>query len=36
VLVTTVSLDRSRAAGSWQRRTGGEALLVSVRTRKGQ
>jgi prepilin-type N-terminal cleavage/methylation domain-containing protein len=35
VLVTTVRDDRSRAA-EWNGRTGVEALLVSVRTRKGQ
>jgi len=35
VLVTTVRLDRSRVR-PWSGRTGGEALLVGVRTRKGQ
>jgi hypothetical protein len=35
VLVTTVRDDRSRAA-EWSGRTGVEALLVSVRTRKAQ
>jgi type II secretory pathway pseudopilin PulG len=35
VLVTTVALDRSRTAG-WQARSGVEALLVGVRTRKAQ
>jgi Tfp pilus assembly protein PilV len=35
VLVTTVRDDRSRST-SWRRRTGTEALLVSVRTRIGQ
>jgi prepilin-type N-terminal cleavage/methylation domain-containing protein len=35
VLVTTVRDDRSRAA-EWRGRTGVEALLVSVRTRKAQ
>lgn len=35
VLVTTVRDDRSRAT-PWSRRTGVDALLVSVRTRKGQ
>lgn len=34
VLVTTVRLDRLRAGASWQRRSGVEALLVSVRTRR--
>jgi len=34
VLVTTVHLDRSRSPGSWRQRTGPEALLVSVRTRR--
>jgi prepilin-type N-terminal cleavage/methylation domain-containing protein len=33
VLVTTVRLERLRG-GPWQRRTGVEALLVSVRTRR--
>jgi type II secretory pathway pseudopilin PulG len=36
VLVTTVGLDRSRGTATWSRRTGSEALLVSVRTRKGR
>ena len=35
VLVTTVRDDRSRST-PWSRRTGAEALLVSVRTRIGQ
>ena len=35
VLVTTVRDDRSRSA-PWSRRTGADALLVSVRTRTGQ
>jgi len=35
VLVTTIRDDRSRPA-PWSRRTGVEALLVSVRTRAGQ
>ena len=35
VLVTTVRDDRSRST-PWSSRTGAEALLVSVRTRKGQ
>lgn len=35
VLVTTTAQDRSRPAGSWRTRSGQEALLVSVRTRKG-
>jgi prepilin-type N-terminal cleavage/methylation domain-containing protein len=35
VLVTTVRDDRSRST-PWSRRTGVDALLVSVRTRKGQ
>ena len=35
VLVTTVRDDRSRAT-EWNGRTGVEALLVSVRTRKAQ
>ena len=35
VLVTTVRDDQSRAA-PWSARVGMEALLVSVRTRKGQ
>ena len=35
VLVTTVRDDRSRST-PWSTRTGVEALLVTVRTRKGQ
>jgi prepilin-type N-terminal cleavage/methylation domain-containing protein len=34
VLVTTVALDRMRSPERWTARTGIEALLVSVRTRK--
>jgi prepilin-type N-terminal cleavage/methylation domain-containing protein len=34
VLVTTVALDRTRSPELWSGRTGTEALLVSVRTRK--
>jgi prepilin-type N-terminal cleavage/methylation domain-containing protein len=34
VLVTTTAIDRARPAGSWVGRTGPEALLVSVRTRR--
>jgi prepilin-type N-terminal cleavage/methylation domain-containing protein len=35
VLVTTVALERTRSPGPWNGRMGPEALLVSVRTRKG-
>ena len=35
VLVTTVALERTRSPDPWSGRTGTEALLVSVRTRKG-
>jgi prepilin-type N-terminal cleavage/methylation domain-containing protein len=34
VLVTTTKVDRARPAGSWAGRSGAEALLVSVRTRR--
>jgi prepilin-type N-terminal cleavage/methylation domain-containing protein len=34
VLVTTTALDRARPARSWAGRSGSEALLVSVRTRR--
>jgi prepilin-type N-terminal cleavage/methylation domain-containing protein len=34
VLVTTARQEFSRSPGSWNRRTGSETLLVSVRTRK--
>ena len=34
VLVTTVALERTRSPDPWGARTGPEALLVSVRTRK--
>lgn len=35
VLVTTVRLERLRRGAPWLRRTGVEALLVSIRTRSG-
>jgi type II secretory pathway pseudopilin PulG len=34
VLVTTTAIDRARPVGSWVGRSGVEALLVSVRTRR--
>jgi type II secretory pathway pseudopilin PulG len=34
VLVTTVRLERLRGATPWEQRTGVEALLISVRTRR--
>jgi hypothetical protein len=36
VLVTTRRLEADRPPGTWRQRIGPEALLVSVRTRKGQ
>jgi prepilin-type N-terminal cleavage/methylation domain-containing protein len=34
--VTTTRLEAGRPSGAWRQRAGPEALLVSVRTRKGQ